>query len=274
MTSQPNQAVSSQVQSAKIEPKTSEKDGLPSQLEHRVNPDHYNWPDFGMSLGTATLKGRDRIKKSQQGLRVRYPKDAFGVDFSGAQWRSRFTKPVDRVLYSYEVRFSDEFDFKKGGKLPGVVGGSKKGSPNSTVTGGYRADGFNGFSVRNMWRADGRLVQYVYHVNARNDYGDDFQWLDTQGKPVYLQRGRWYGLKTCLSLNEVSQSNGEIHSWLDGVKVLSQKGLEFRKVKSIAIDSFFFSTFLGGDDFSWGPLIEGSAEFKNLKIELSPADCG
>lgn len=50
---------------------------------------------------------------------------------------------------SYEVRFSDDFDWVKGGKLPGLYGGRG-------ASGGLREDQDleAGFSARLMWRAE------------------------------------------------------------------------------------------------------------------------
>jgi hypothetical protein len=49
---------------------------------------------------------------------------------------------------SYYVRFSENFDFVKGGKLPGLFGGVGN-------SGGEIPDGTDGFSTRFMWRRNG-----------------------------------------------------------------------------------------------------------------------
>lgn len=61
---------------------------------------------------------------------------------SGDAWES--------MMVSYEVAFDEGFDWVKGGKLPGLRGGSANG-----CSGGSQADGSDCFSTRIMWRTDG-----------------------------------------------------------------------------------------------------------------------
>lgn len=78
-------------------------------------------------------------------------------------------------LVRYDVAFSDNFDWVKGGKLPGVFGGKliEKRSAYSLLlihwillgahgtrgcTGGDMANGDNCFSVRLMWRENGKTM--------------------------------------------------------------------------------------------------------------------
>ena len=58
----------------------------------------------------------------------------------------------------------------KGGKLPGMVGGSHP-------TGGHPAD--DGFSARLMWRRDGAAVQYVYYPGQTSTFGEDIPYMES-----------------------------------------------------------------------------------------------
>jgi hypothetical protein len=90
-------------------------------------------------------------------LRVTYPadsasrlaaKDDDASDGGFQVYLARSRGPVDEAWLSYRLRFPDGFDFVKGGKLPGLFGG--------TVTSGrHIPDGTNGFSTRYMWRPTG-----------------------------------------------------------------------------------------------------------------------
>jgi hypothetical protein len=55
-------------------------------------------------------------------LQVYYPASGFGSSESGAQFYSLFNSstPFQSMLLSYEVAFDDNFDWVKGGKLPGL----------------------------------------------------------------------------------------------------------------------------------------------------------
>jgi hypothetical protein len=72
----------------------------------------------------------------------------------------------------YYVRFHAAFDFVKGGKLPGLFGGTDH------FSGGAIPDGTNGFSVRYMWRTNGDGEAYAY-LPTSDLYGTE------------IGRGRW-----------------------------------------------------------------------------------
>jgi hypothetical protein len=74
------------------------------------------------------------------------------------------------MMVSYELAFDSNFDWVKGGKLPGLRGGL-----NSTgCSGGNQADGLSCFSTRLMWRRDGEgegmYVNHPFRTVARIDY--------------------------------------------------------------------------------------------------------
>lgn len=89
----------------------------------------------------------------------------FAPDAGGTSWGARFGKTYDEATVEYKVRIDDTIDFKRGGKLPGLCGGSSPMGGRSTA----EADGF---SARIMWREFGMLEQYVYHMDSglRNAY--------------------------------------------------------------------------------------------------------
>lgn len=88
-------------------------------------------------------------------LRVTYPEGSFSHDTGGAQfyslWNTTDGSSFETMMVSYELAFDSDFDWVKGGKLPGLRGGL-----NSTgCSGGNQADGLSCFSTRLMWRKDG-----------------------------------------------------------------------------------------------------------------------
>lgn len=66
------------------------------------------------------------------------------------------------MMVSYEVAFDTDFDWVKGGKLPGLRGGNLDG-----CSGGNQADGDNCFSARLMWRQGGMGEGLRFSVSAR-----------------------------------------------------------------------------------------------------------
>lgn len=85
----------------------------------------------------------------------------------GAQFYTLWNPPIDSggwktMMVSYEVAFDTDFDWVKGGKLPGLRGGSLDG-----CSGGNQADGDNCFSTRLMWRQGGMGEGLRLSVSAR-----------------------------------------------------------------------------------------------------------
>ncbi|MGH7442706.1 MAG: polysaccharide lyase, partial [bacterium] len=164
---------------------------------------------------------------SGEALRVLYPQGEIG-GASGYQFLCRFPsmglQARDEAWLRYYLRFDPGFDFVKGGKLPGLGGGEAN-------TGGHPANGRDGWTARIMWRPDGRVVQYVYHVGQKGKYGDDLDWV-LDGQPVRFTPGRWDCVETRVKLNEPGQADGVIQSWFNGRLALDARGLRFRDIPS------------------------------------------
>ena len=214
------------------------------------------WGPEPPSQGTL-ITGKDAFERHS--LRVKYPKGTFSSG-GGLQSLTDFSKfplrPQQSLYFRYYVRFEPGFDFVKGGKLPGLAGG--KGN-----TGGHKPNGTDGWSARVMWRADGKIVQYVYHPDQPGEYGEDFDW-NYGGCPRFFVPGKWYCLETFVHLNSPGKKDGIIRSWLDGDKALEITNLRFRDNNSLQIDKLYFETFFGGGDPSWGTPKDQYAEFDNF----------
>lgn len=218
-----------------------------------------DWPECpwedGVSEGRVSVVARPDGKR----WRVDYAPGRIGPSEGGAAWNQPFVGR-DEVVLSYAVRFSADFDWKKGGKLPGLGGGPGK------TTGGRRADGLNGFSVRPMWRTDGRLEAYVYHAGQRNDYGDslslpeDFRLPRDQDVQIRL-RVRMNHPERADGLVELKVTYGRTFAYADA------RTMVWRKTPTIQADKLLFETFHGGSDLSWAPDRACHAEFGGLRLE-------
>src|SRR5215831_6869317 len=90
-------------------------------------------------------------------LRVSYPAGSasptvtstWGAPVGGLQFVAAPIGPVDALHLSYHIRFASNFTWVKGGKLPGLCGGT-------VISGLTVPDGTNGFSTRYMWRDGGK----------------------------------------------------------------------------------------------------------------------
>jgi len=161
--------------------------------------------------------------------------------------------PVDELYLQYHVRFQPDFDFVKGGKLPGLYGG--------TVTGGQRIpDGTDGLSTRYMWRPGGDGEVYAYLPTSQM-HGTSLGrgcWVFTPG--------RWTAIQQRVRLNSPDKADGEVTVWQDGRTVLNQTGLTFRTTGELKIDGLFFSTFFGGGDTSWASPVDQYADFAAFAV--------
>ncbi|MBT9314039.1 hypothetical protein IXB50_01200 [Leptothoe spongobia TAU-MAC 1115] len=195
-------------------------------------------------------------------LRVHYPAGTASPSVSrqtssplgGAQFYGDLFLPAQTQLrLSYYVRFAEGFDFVKGGKLPGLFGGSG-------ASGGKIPDGTDGFSARFMWRKDGQGEVYAY-LPTSESYGTSI------GRGAWqFQPGIWYKLDQELKLNTPNQADGELRIWVNDTLVLEQAALVFRTAESLQIDGIFFSTFFGGGDPSWATPQDTYIDFANFSV--------
>ncbi|MCK9903031.1 hypothetical protein CC117_29520 [Parafrankia colletiae] len=205
-------------------------------------------------------------------IRVRYPAGSAsqlsvqedGAPSGGAQAYLLFRGgPRDDLFLSYRVRFQSGFRFARGGKLPGLFGGTH-------VAGGHTPDGTNGFSTRYMWRDGGKGQIYAYLPLSR-DYGTTLGLGTWEFVP-----GRWAAIQQRVRLNTPGRADGSVTVWVDGRGVFHQDGMLFRSTPALRIDGVFFSTFFGGDDLSWASPIDQYADFATFVvsdrfIEAGPA---
>lgn len=193
-------------------------------------------------------------------LAVSFPTGTVGPSGSnsgGAQWRWEFDQTATEMTLSYRVRFGPGFDFVKGGKLPGLVGGA---NPTN--------DGGPGWSARMMWREDGRVIQYVYDQDASRDRDFDYQ---IDGQDVFFTADQWHEVKHRIVLNTPGQDNGVIQAWFDGQLALDVNDVRFRDPSgdggaSTEIDAMFFSTFFGGNDSTWAATADETIFFDEFNV--------
>ena len=195
-------------------------------------------------------------------LVVRYPAGVYGSKASGAQWRLMLDGSYKELYLAYKVKFGAGFDFVRGGKLPGLVGGSAN-------TGGNIPDGTDGWSARMMWRANGKLVYYVYHPDQPGKFGQDLLWQQN-GEPLFVKSGIWYHIQHRVVMNMPGKQDGILQGWLDGEEVFLKSNLRFRDVDALAIDALYFSTFFGGGNQSFAPAEEQVIYFDDFVVATEP----
>ena len=149
----------------------------------------------------------------------------------------------------YQVRFPTNFDFGRGGKLPGLYGGDP-----GSASGGRHG---NAWSTRFMFRNGSKGEVYVYTPSG-DGYGKDIglgSWnFAADGKPHTIQQS-------------VNRSTGRITVWYDNKQVLATNAVP--GISGIPFNGVFFSTFFGGHETSWGPKREVHAYFSNFTVSTT-----
>lgn len=91
-------------------------------------------------------------------------------------------------ILHYTLHFSEDFNFVKGGKLPGLCGGD-------CPRGGNKSQ--YGFSTRFMWRRDGQLETYAYTPDSDSAFGVSI------GRGMYtFSPGNTYELSQEIKIND------------------------------------------------------------------------
>lgn len=240
--------------------------------------------DFGdLRFTNGVDEGRVRLVTGQQAyggtgasLMVQYPANSTGPGEGGAQWIAEFDTDIEEAYLSYRVKFGDGFDFVRGGKLPGLAGGS-------APSGNAPADGIRGWSGRMMWRTDftgvsgqpkqsvTQGISYAKHVNSGFEQDgrqeDNEYWTERNGSNTTMVSGVWYSIRQRVKLNTPGQRNGILQIWLDGRMVLDQRDIQFRNTANLKIDRLFFSTFFGGGD-DWRSSKDEVTFFDDIKITV------
>lgn len=206
------------------------------------------WGEGNFSVIKREAKNALESESESNALRVAYPattsspsdSEATGLRGGGGFYTSPAAlEGSDHACLRYQVRFPDGFDFVKGGKLPGLYGGD-------APSGGHQADGYNGFSLRLMWREDGQGELYTYVAEPQDAYGVSI------GRGNWrFPRGEWVSVELEAMLNTPGKQDGVVRVWVAGQPVVERTDIVYRDTPALGVDGLMFSTFFGGTGESW-----------------------
>lgn len=208
-------------------------------------------------------------------LRLKYPQGCLGPNYEegcAAQVKWNLPEPAKTMWVGYKIKFEEGFDFRKGGKLPGLCGGKAYSGGNKPASKG------DGWSARIMWRQDGAIHQYMYYVEQAANYGDYWPWTDESSVSSRFIPGKWHTVITQIILNTIESGatngnhDGVLRSWLDGEMVLEKTGLRLIDFEDQMIDIFYISTFHGGDNSDWKPLNDSYIRYDDFIVSKNPIE--
>jgi hypothetical protein len=158
---------------------------------------------------------------------------------SGASfpWEPRVVQGKVSACLGFHVLLSADFDFGRGGALPGLAGGDAAG-------GGDR------FLARLAWRPKG-VGGATVHVTENGV---------TRALPAELEgfefpRGKWLKVEQEVVLNAPGKNDGALRVWVDGALVIDRTDMGYRAkaetaISGVAVDVFYGS---GPDDAKAAP---------------------
>lgn len=191
-------------------------------------------------------------------LRINYPEGGLGPGQTGGQFPIVFNdiKQIQEgffheLYFRYYLKFEEDFDFNKGGKLPGLMGGGDSWSR----SGGNQPDGTNGWTLRFMWRNQGEIVVYAYvPKSASGKWGGD-RWGQDIPCHFKAEAGKWHCIEQYVHVGTPGNDDGTLVVWIDGIERLRIDDMRFRTVdnKNGLVGGICFSTFHGGNTADWSP---------------------
>ncbi|MDX1693848.1 MAG: discoidin domain-containing protein [Ketobacteraceae bacterium] len=163
--------------------------------------------------------------------------------------------PAREYTLQYDVKFDPGFEFIKGGKMHGL-------GPKYKTT-GCKPIEEDGWSVRVMWRRNGRAEMYNYHQDRQHNCGD------SRLADFYFNKSGYQAVSLYVRVNSASdRSDGETALFINGREVSRWDNIRLRSVinRDTEINRFLFSTFHGGADSSWSPSKTVYAYYDNFAI--------
>lgn len=191
--------------------------------------------------------------------------------------------PTEHMAYEYSVYFDKNFEWVKGGKLPGFG----IGRADETATGGdwQRHAG----SMRVMWRERGQAIGYLYlpteiSSNGRRDGTIHVQSSDFKdaaegslGKPagidlffqrragLALKRGAWNRIRVEVKLNDPGKRNGFLKLTVNG-KTRELDDVLFRDSDDVQINMVLTQVFFGGGSKEWSAKKKETISLKDFIV--------
>ncbi|MBC8954864.1 polysaccharide lyase [Xenorhabdus sp. PB62.4] len=217
--------------------------------------------DWGISPTSSSglNQGRLNIVIDPQDDRNKVLELTYLANTVGSKAGTSFNAPIkgkhEALWLQYNVMFSKDFMWVKGGKLPGLSGGDH---PSGCVDN----DSFDGFSSRLMWRKEGELFGYLYYPEKESRCGDYVK-LNTS-----LKKGVWYTLTQYVKLNSIGKRDGIYIQYVDNKEVLRLNDIKLRNENNVFIDAIKWSSFFGGSTLDWAPPVEQYAYFDNFIVSL------
>lgn len=199
-----------------------------------------------------------------KGFSFYFQGDKSGVSMEGAK----------EVIFSYAVYFKEGFEWTKGGKLPGLYGGTSLESAKS-CSGGRSGTRDDCFSARLMWREEGKGEIYNYFApSAQNAYCNvppkslcNKNYGDSVARGSFTwATGQWTTVAQRIKLNDAGQKNGEQELFVNGQSIINLKNVEIAMHPGTTFYGVMAQSFFGGSTSDYAPSSDQTAWFKDWTL--------
>jgi hypothetical protein len=153
----------------------------------------------------------------------------------GFDWQPTSLASNNSVCLSYRVFFPADFDFKRGGTLPGLYG-----------TAASDVGGTPAFSTNVMWRDRGEG-----EIHAMLPTNKDKRGISLDRGSFKLPRGAWVRIDQEVALNTPGQKDGQLRLWVDGSLMIDKRSITFRNKSDVTLAGGRIDLHYGGTDASY-----------------------
>ncbi|NQZ91788.1 MAG: hypothetical protein HRT97_05520 [Moritella sp.] len=209
--------------------------------------------------GSANILDRNGSKV----LAITHPKDHYKKGISSGKNLNEFNE----LYFSYQITFGKNYDFSMGGKMPGLAGLN----PNvSEKPDGCKTIGEDeGFSLRSMFREDGRAIGYFYHQDKTKSCGDEIDYQH-EGENFSFKREKTYLIEQYVKMNDANQANGIVTIYVNGFKVLERTNMTFSENGIHGINYQFIQLWHGGNSDGWAVDRDSTAYLDEFTLSTQP----
>lgn len=189
---------------------------------------------------------------------------------------------ADEYYFGYEIEFTTGYDFSIGGKLPGLVGlnrSLKKDNGNQVYPDGCNRTGQladEGFSLRSMFRENGKGIGYFYHEDnpnllpgGNNNCGEEVTYKHNGGT-FYFKKGKRYYVETYCKMNTSGNHDGIVRIYVNGHMVVERTNMRFSKSLGYKLNHIMFYIWHGGSTSRWAPSVDSEMFFDNVILSTKP----
>ncbi len=219
--------------------------------------------------------GKDLLTKKDDYLIAKYPKGSWAPSAGSTYGYGGFNFyaqprifPTNEVCFKYDVKFVDNFQWVKGGKLPGVWIGDIGASGGNHISTGY--------SYRLSWKQNGEAQAYVYIPNnqlSNITMEDGYVSSDIYGDALWrgfvnFTQNEWYSISLYIKLNTFHKDIPN-YDGIIGIKINNDTRIYSNLLWSnskMLINGIMMDSFFGGSDESWATPNTTYIYFKNFIV--------